>query len=46
MDPIEGVIEACVKAGGFEDVADAGGHGEVGIQDVGLVFGGVHVCYG
>lgn len=43
MDPVEGVVETCVEAGGFEDFADAGSHGEVGVEDVGLVFGGVHV---
>lgn len=46
VDPIEGVIEFGLEPRFFEEVADAGGHGEIRVKDVGLVFRGVHVCYG
>ena len=46
MDPIEGVIEFGFEPRFFEEVADAGSHGEIRVKDVGLVFRGVHICYG
>ena len=46
VDPIKRVIESGIEPGFFEEVADAGSHGEIRVKDVGLVFRGVHICYG
>lgn len=43
MDPVESRVWLGVEAGAFEHRDDAAGHGEVGGECVGHVFGGVDV---